>query len=208
MKFFFDLLPVALFFAAFKISEAHAQAAASLVSQVLGVVGLGAGIAVKQGPIMVATLVVILATALQIGWVRLRHGRVDKMLWLSLFLVVFFGGLTLILHDEVFIKWKPTVLYWAFAAALLVSERLMNKNLIRNMLEAQMRLPEPVWRRLNLAWVGFFTLMGILNLLIAFAFHLSTEVWVNFKMFGSMGLMLAFVVIQGMFLSKYLEEKP
>ncbi|HUW38925.1 MAG TPA: septation protein A [Rhodocyclaceae bacterium] len=208
MKFLFDLLPVALFFAAFKISEAHAQGAAGLISQVLGVVGLGTGIAVKQGPIMVATLVVILATALQIGWVRLRHGRVDKMLWLSLVLVVFFGGLTLILHDEVFIKWKPTVLYWAFAAVLLVSERLMNKNLIRNMLEAQMQLPEPVWRRLNLAWAGFFALMGVLNLLIAFAFHLSTEVWVNFKLFGSMGLMLAFVVIQGMFLSRYLEEKP
>ncbi|OIQ99218.1 intracellular septation protein [mine drainage metagenome] len=208
MKFLFDLFPVALFFAAFKISEAHAQAAANVVGQVLGVVGLGAGIAAKQGPILVATLVVILATALQIGWVRLRHGRVDKMLWLSLVLVVFFGGLTLIFHDETFIKWKPTVLYWVFAAALLVSERLLNKNLIRNMLEAQMQLPEPVWRRLNLSWVGFFALMGVLNLLIAFAFHLSTEVWVNFKLFGSMGLMLAFVVIQGMFLSKYIEEKP
>ncbi|HUY03175.1 MAG TPA: septation protein A [Rhodocyclaceae bacterium] len=208
MKFLFDLFPVALFFAAFKISEAHAQTAANLVGQVLGVVGLGAGIAAKQGPILVATLVVILATALQIGWVRLRHGRVDKMLWLSLILVVFFGGLTLIFHDETFIKWKPTVLYWVFAAALLVSERLLNKNLIRNMLEAQMQLPEPVWRRLNLSWVGFFALMGALNLLIAFAFHLSTEVWVNFKLFGSMGLMLAFVVIQGMFLSKHLEEKP
>ena len=208
MKFLFDLFPVALFFASFKVAQGHAQAAADLVSQVLGTVGLGAAIAAKQGPILIATLVVILATALQIAWVRLRHGRVDKMLWISLVLVVFFGGLTLAFHDETFIKWKPTVLYWVFASVLLVSERLLAKNLIRNMLEAQMQLPEPVWRQLNFAWVGFFALMGLLNLLIAFAFNLSTDIWVNFKLFGSMGLMLAFVLIQGVFLSKYLEEKP
>jgi intracellular septation protein len=207
MKFLFDLFPVILFFLAFKLSEAQPQAALDFITQVLAPLGLGSAIALKQAPILVATLVVILATALQIGWVALRHGKVDKMLWVSLILVVFFGGLTLVFHDEAFIKWKPTVLYWLFAAVLLGAQLLFGKNLIRQMLEAQLQLPEPIWLRLNLAWVIFFTLLGILNLLIAFAFNLPTETWVTFKLFGTMGLMFAFIIAQGMFLSKYIEEK-
>ena len=120
MKFFFDLLPVILFFASFKISEGNPQAAASLIGPILGALGLDATISAQQAPILAATLVVILATALQIGWVWFRHGKVDKMLWVSLVLVVFFGSLTLIFHDETFIKWKPTVLYWVFATVLLL----------------------------------------------------------------------------------------
>ena len=207
MKFLFDLFPVIFFFASFKIAEGRAQAAADLVSQILGSVGLDDAISVKQAPILLATLVVILATALQIAWVWLRHGKVDKMLWVSLVLVVFFGGLTLAFQDETFIKWKPTVLYWVFASVLLFSATLLKKNLIRGMLEVQLQLPDGVWQRLNLAWIVFFALMGILNLLIAFAFNLPTETWVNFKLFGGIGLMLAFVVGQSMFLAKYIEEK-
>ncbi len=207
MKFLFDLLPVILFFAAFKSSEGNPQAALDFITQILAPIGLGAAIALKQAPILVATLVVMVATALQIGWVWMKHGKVDKMLWVSLVLVVFFGGLTLFFHDETFIKWKPTVLYWIFAGVLLISESMLGKNLIRQMLEAQMQLPEPIWKRLNLAWVVFFALLGTLNLLIAFALNLPTETWVNFKLFGSMGLMFAFIVSQGLFLSKYIEEK-
>lgn len=207
MKFLFDLFPVILFFASFKVSEANPQAAADLIGPLLGVIGLGASITAKQAPILVATLVVILATAIQIGWVWLRHGKVDKMLWVSLVLVVFFGGLTLIFHDETFIKWKPTVLYWIFAGALLFSATVLKKNLIRGMLEAQMQLPEKLWQGLNLAWIGFFILMGVLNLLIAFAFDLPTDIWVNFKLFGGMGLMIVFIVAQSIFLAKYIEEK-
>ncbi len=207
MKFLFDLLPVILFFAAFKSSEGNPQAALDFITQILAPIGLGAAIALKQAPILVATLVVMVATALQIGWVWMKHGKVDKMLWVSLVLVVFFGGLTLFFHDETFIKWKPTVLYWIFAGVLLISESMLGKNLIRQMLEAQMQLPEPIWKRLNLAWVAFFALLGTLNLLIAFALNLPTETWVNFKLFGSMGLMFAFIVSQGLFLSKYIEEK-
>ncbi|MDD5176318.1 MAG: septation protein A [Sterolibacterium sp.] len=207
MKFFFDLLPVILFFASFKISEGNPQAAAELIGPMLGAIGLDAAISAQQAPILVATLVVILATALQIGWVWLRHGKVDKMLWVSLVLVVFFGSLTLIFHDETFIKWKPTVLYWVFATVLLFSARVLKKNLIRGMLEVQVQLPAPLWNKLNLAWVGFFALMGVLNLLVAFAFNFPTNIWVNFKLFGGMGLMLLFVVAQGIFLAKYVEEK-
>ncbi|MFA6444259.1 MAG: septation protein A [Sterolibacterium sp.] len=207
MKFLFDLFPVILFFASFKVSEANPQAAADLIGPLLGAIGLGAAITAKQAPILVATVVVILATAVQIAWVWLRHGKVDKMLWVSLMLVVFFGGLTLVFHDETFIKWKPTVLYWIFAGALLFSATILKKNLIRGMLEAQMQLPERLWRGLNLAWVGFFLVMGVLNLLIAFAFNLPTDIWVNFKLFGGMGLMIVFIVAQSIFLAKYIEEK-
>ena len=207
MKFLFDLLPVILFFIAFKFSEGNPQAATDFINPILGALGLSASIAPIQAPILVATLVVILATALQIAWVWLRHGKVDKMLWVSLVLVVIFGGLTLIFHDDTFIKWKPTILYWVFATTLLFSATVLKKNLIRNMLEVQVQLPEPVWHKLNLAWVGFFALLGTLNLLIAFAFNLPTAVWVNFKLFGSMGLTIAFIVAQGMFLARYIEDK-
>ncbi|MCX7172930.1 MAG: septation protein A [Proteobacteria bacterium] len=207
MKFLFDLLPVILFFISFKVSEGSPQAAADLIGPLLGAIGLGAAITAKQAPILVATLVVILATAMQIGWVWLRHGKVDKMLWVSLVLVVFFGGLTLIFQDETFIKWKPTVLYWIFAGALLFSNTVLKKNLIRGMLEAQMQLPEKLWRGLNLAWIGFFSVMGVLNLLVAFAFNLPTAIWVNFKLFGGMGLLIVFIVAQSIFLAKYIEEK-
>lgn len=176
MKFLFDLFPVILFFAAYKFAD-----------------------------IYVATGVAIGATFVQIGWVHFRHGKVDKMLWVSLGLIVVFGGMTLLLRDPTFIKWKPTVLYWLFAVILLGSALLFRKNLIRAMMEKQVVLPDPVWGKLNLAWAGFFAFMGALNLYVAYNF--SESDWVNFKLFGGMGLMLAFIVAQGLMLSKYIEEE-
>ena len=155
--------------------------------------------------IYVATGVVIAATVAQIGWVWHRHGKVDTMLWVSLALVVVFGGATLILHDETFIKWKPSILYWLFAITLFVSARLFGKNLIRAILEKQVQLPEPLWSRLNFAWIGFFAAMGALNLWVAFNFD--TDTWVSFKLFGGMGLMIVFMLIQGVVLVKHLPEE-
>lgn len=175
MKLLFDLFPVILFFIAFKISGIYA-----------------------------ATGVAIAATFAQIGWVWFKHRKVDTMLWVSLGIVTVFGGMTLIFQDETFIKWKPTVLYWAFAVALSVGTLFLKKNLIRTLLSEQMVLPDPVWRRLNWSWVAFFTFMGVANLAIAYNF--STDDWVNFKLFGGMGLMLVFVIAQGLFLAKYIEE--
>jgi intracellular septation protein len=176
MKFLFDLFPVILFFASYKFS----------------------------GDIKIATGVAILATFAQVGWVHFRHGKADKMLWVSLGLIVVFGGMTLIFDDPTYIKWKPTVLYWLFAAVLLGSALFLRKNLIRAMLEQQVSLPEPVWLRLNLSWVAFFTVMGGLNLYVAFNY--SESDWVNFKLFGGMGLMLVFIVAQGLLLAKYVEQ--
>lgn len=203
MKILFDLFPVILFFAAFKFADGHKLAAAHWLDGLFTGVGLAGAVAQDQAPILVATVVVILATCGQIAWVRLRHGKVDRMLWVSLGLVVVLGGLTLALRDETFIKWKPTLLYWIFAV-VLAGAPLFGRNLIRGMLEAQMALPEPLWTRLNLVWAGFFALMGAANLIVAR--HYPTEVWVDFKLFGGMGLMLLFVLGQGFWLTRHMQE--
>src|SRR5205814_75016 len=138
----------------------------------------------------VATATAIVATVLQVGWLKLRKQRVHGMLWASLAIIVVFGGATLVLQDETFIKWKPTVLYWMFGVVLACSALLFRKNLIRLMLSEQMRLPDPVWGRLNWSWVVFFAFMGAANLYVAYNFP--TDLWVNFKLFGGTGLMVLF----------------
>lgn len=202
MKFLFDLLPVILFFVAFKFAGTQPDAAATWLNQFTGG---GAAVDPTQAPILIATVVVIVATLLQVAWVWFRHGKVDKMLWFSLVLVVFFGGMTLILRDATFIKWKPTVLYWGMAGAMLVSTLIFRKNAIRSVFTGQLELPDLVWAKLNAAWMAFFAFMGALNLFVAFNFPV--DVWVNFKLFGGMGLLFAFILAQGFFLSKYIEEK-
>lgn len=201
MKLLFDLFPVILFFIAFKYSEKNPELAATWIGSLLG----STAVDPKQAPILLATVVVIAATVAQIVWVRIRHGKVDKMLWVSLGLVTVFGGLTLAFQNEAFIKWKPTILYWVFAGSMAFSALILKKNAIKAMLGEQMTLPDAVWSRVNLSWVAFFIFMGCLNLLIAFNFP--TDTWVNFKLFGGMGLLLVFVIGQGMLLSKYVEEE-
>jgi intracellular septation protein len=176
MKLLFDTFPVVLFFVAFKLYGIYA-----------------------------ATAVAMAATCLQIGWVWLRHRKVDKMLWASLGVILVFGSATLLLQDETFIKWKPTVLYWLFAGTLATSAIAFKKNLVRAMLEQQMSMPDLVWNKLLASWIFFFGVMGIVNLLVAYNF--STDAWVNFKLFGGIGLMLVFVVLQALLLARYVEEK-
>ncbi|MHB1592447.1 MAG: septation protein A [Sulfuricella sp.] len=198
MKFLFDLFPIILFFGAFKLAGAYPDQVASLAASI------GYLADTKQLPILIATAVAIVATFGQIGWVHFRHGKADKMLWISLVIITVFGGATLLLHDETFIKWKPTVLYWLFASMLLIGQIVFRKNLIKSMMEKQMVLPENIWHRLNLGWAIFFIVVGFVNLYVAFNF--STDTWVNFKLFGILGLMLVFVLGQGMLLAKYIEE--
>jgi intracellular septation protein len=176
MKFLFDMFPVILFFVVFKFFGIYP-----------------------------ATAVAIGATLLQIGWLAFMKRKIEPMLWVSLGVIVVFGGATLLLQNETFIKWKPTVLYWLFAAALAISALFFKKNLIRAMMEKQMTLPEPLWGRVLLSWIVFFGVMGLLNLYVAFNF--STDAWVNFKLFGGMGLMLIFVFGQAILLAKYIQEK-
>lgn len=176
MKFLFDIFPVVLFFIAFKLFGIYA-----------------------------ATAVAIGATFAQIGWTWLRHRKVDKMLWISLGVIVLFGSATLLLHNETFIKWKPTVLYWVFGATLAVSALVFKKNLIRGMMEQQITLPDLVWNKLQVSWILFFTVMGAVNLYVAYNF--STDAWVNFKLFGGIGLMLLFVLMQALMLARYIHDK-
>jgi len=175
MKLLIDFFPIILFFVAFKAWGIYA-----------------------------ATAVAIVATIVQIAYLRFKTGKVETMQWVSLGVIVLFGGATLIAQDEHFIKWKPTVLYWLMGGALLVGQLIFKNNLLKKLMGAQLQLPEPVWNNLNWAWTGFFAVMGVLNLWVAYGFD--TDTWVNFKMFGGMGLMLLFVIGQAFYLGRYLKD--
>lgn len=203
MKLLLDFLPILLFFGMFKYAEGRPDWAAATASDWLGFMVAGSVVGPSEAPVLLATVVVIVATLLQVGWLMARGQKIETMLWVSLALVVVLGGATIYFHSETFIKWKPTVLYWAMSAGLLIGQ-LMGKNGIRALMGAQMSLPDAVWVRVNLAWMGFFAFMGALNLWVAYQF--STAIWVNFKLFGGIGLMFAFVLAQALVLGKYLKE--
>ncbi|MEP6790610.1 MAG: septation protein A [Ramlibacter sp.] len=179
MKLLLDFFPIILFFVAFKLAG-----------------------------IYVATGVAIVATIAQISWLRYKTGKVDPMQWVSLGVIVLFGGATIIAHNDTFIKWKPTVLYWLMGGSLLVGQLFFKKNLLKSLMGAQMELPEPAWRVMTWSWVGFFAVMGVINLWVAFNFD--TDTWVNFKLFGGLGLMAVFVVAQALYLSRHMktDEAP
>ena len=206
MKLLADFLPIILFFAAFKFAGSDKDAAAAFASEHFGFLVSGGSVGPGEAPVLLATVVVIVATLAQVMVMKLRGKKVDTMLWVSLVLVVVLGGLTIWFHSETFIKWKPTLLYWVMAGAFLLGPLLFGKNLLRLLLGEQLQLPDAVWQRLNWAWVAFFGVMGALNLWVAYTF--STDTWVNFKLFGGIGLMLVFTVAQGLYLSRYLPDEP
>ena len=200
-KLLFDLFPIIVFFVAYKLGDSNAEATRAFMASL----GLPQPVGVDEKPgIYFATLVAIVASFVQIGWVKLRGHTVETMLWVSLGIIAVFGGATLWLHDESFIKWKPTVLYWIFAGVIF-GAAAFGRNVIKSLMTAQMELPDPAWSRLNASWGGFFAFMGLANLVVAFNF--STDAWVNFKLFGSLGLMLVFVIGQSMMLAKYMDKE-
>lgn len=205
MKLLFDFLPVILFFGMFKYAEARPDWAAATATDWLGFMVSGGVVGPKEAPVLLATVVVILATAAQIAWLVARRRKVDTMLWVSLALVTVLGGATIWFHSETFIKWKPSVLYWIMGAAFWISQAVFGKNLLQALMGSQLELPAAVWQRLNVAWIVFFALMGLLNIYVAYTF--STATWVNFKLFGGLGLMLAFMVVQGVYLSRHLKNE-
>lgn len=175
-KFLFDLFPLLLFF-----------------------------IAYRYAGIYTATAVAITASILQILWLKLTGRPIEGMHWINLAVIVIFGGATLWLHSDVFIKWKPTVLYWLFGGALLIGRWVFKRNLVRRLLDKQIALPDPVWDKLNATWAVFFLIAGAVNLYVAFSGHFSESEWVTFKAFGLMGLMLVFVVAQSLWLGRHLQ---
>ena len=210
MKIFFDLLPVILFFASFKWAEGHKALVAHWMTQHLGFAVSGGTVGTTEAPVLLATVVVIVMTLLQIVVLKALRKPVDKMLWAGLVVVVVLGGLTLWFHDETFIKWKPTVIYWLMALGFLITEIVLGRKMLAQMMGGQVEAPDAVWRQLGWAWVLFFAGMGVLNLWVAFNFPLDT--WVSFKMWGSLGLTLVFTLAQGLYLSRHMKpleaDKP
>lgn len=199
MKLLYDLLPVILFFAVYKLYPATPPETIPLINA-LPLLHLTPG---KAGDaIYLATAVAIVSAFIQVSVYWLRHRRFEKMHIISLALITIFGGATLLVQDPVFIKWKPTALNWLFGLAFLGSQYIGAKTLVERMMGHAIQVSTLVWRRLNLAWVGFFSVAGLANLVVAYSF--SEETWVNFKLFGLMGMTLAFVIAQALYLTRYI----
>ncbi len=194
VKFLFDLLPVILFFVTFKFGESHAPAVASQLGQ-----WLGTGIEIDQAPILAATAVAIIASIAQVAWIYMRGKKPEPMLWISLAIIVVFGSLTLLLHNGIFIKWKPSILYWAFAA-ILGYGAMTGRNFLKTVLGSQLELDESAWGKMQIAWIVFFVVVGIVNLAVAYTCETAT--WVNFKLFGLTSLTFIFTLAIGLWIAK------
>jgi intracellular septation protein len=156
----------------------------------------------KEAPVLLATVVVAAATLLQVVWMKANRRRIDLLLWINLTLILVLGGITVWLHNETFIKWKPSVVYWLMGVALWSSQTLFGHNLLRQTLGAEIDLPELVWRRMNFLFVAFFGLMGLVNVWVVYSF--STDAWAKFHTFGTTGLMVVFVLGVGVYMSRHL----
>ena len=176
MKLLLDFFPIILFFVAFKIAG-----------------------------IYVATAVAIVATIAQIAWLRYSTGKVEPMQWVSLGVIVLFGGATIVAQNDTFIKWKPTVLYWLMAGTLAAGQLFFRKNLLKSLMGSQLELPDAAWRVTNWSWIAFFGVMGVVNLWVAY--HFDTDTWVNFKLFGGLGLMVLFVLAQALYLGRFVKAE-
>lgn len=177
MKLLFDFFPVLLFFAAFKLTGDN---------------------------IYIATAVAIAAGIVQSGIYWLRHRRLEKLHVITLALLVVFGGATLLLQDEVYIKWKPTVLNWLFALVFIASHFIGDRPVVQRLMNQAITLPRPIWYRLNLAWALFFIAVGFINLYVVYNFD--TETWVNFKLFGIIGLTLVFIIAQSFYIGRHITQ--
>jgi intracellular septation protein len=176
-KFLFDLFPLILFFIAFRFSD-----------------------------IFTATAVAIAAGVAQFAWLKLTRKAIEATHWINLTVIVVFGGATLFFQNDVFIKWKPTVLYWLFACILLGGKWFFRRNLMQRLMGSQISMPVSAWNKLNYSWAIFFFISGFLNLYVAFSGYFTESQWVNFKVFGLMALLLVFVIAQSIWLGKHMKD--
>lgn len=207
MKQLFDFFPILLFFIVYKFFLDLPDEFIVSVNNLFPFMEIQPG--ESKHAIYLATLTAILATLVQVALTAIVSKKVEKMHIITLILLIVFGGATLILKDPVFIKWKPTAINWLFAAVFLASQFIGRKSIVERMMGHALEVNDnAVWARLNLAWIGFFIFSGIANLVVAFNF--SEDIWVDFKLFGLMGLTLLFVIGQAFYLARYIsdEDKP
>ncbi len=177
MKLLLDFLPVIIFFIVYKSTD----------------------------DIILATAVLIPATLLQMLYTWIKTRKIEMIQLVTLGLVIVLGGATVIFQDKTFIQWKPTVVTWLFAVAFLGSQYIGDKTIIQRLMQSAIQLPQYAWRQLNYAWVIFYIILGALNLFVAFT--MDEETWVNFKLFGMMGLTFLFILLQGVYISRHLENE-
>lgn len=176
MKLIFDFLPIFIFFVVYELYDIYYATAAAMVVAITHVV-----------------------------WSWIHEGHVEKMQWVVVGSIVILGGATLLLHDDTFIKWKPTVVNWAFALAFLVSQYVGSKPILQRLMANNIALPNEIWARLNWSWIIFFAAAGAINLYVAFSGNFDQDTWVKFKMFGMMGLTVLFLIAQAFYLSRHIQ---
>jgi intracellular septation protein len=199
MKLLIDFLPIVIFFLVYKFAPESIEAISPFLNadQIEQLNGMPA--------IILATAVLIPASILQILYTKISTGRVETLHLVTLALVVTMGGATIIFQDKTFIQWKPSVVNWLFAAAFLGSRFMGEKTILQRMMGQKLTLPTPAWHNLNCAWVAFFTFSGIANLYVAYNF--SENTWVNFKLFGLLGLTILFIIAQSFYLYRFMNTK-
>ena len=190
VKQFIDFIPLLLFFIVFKLEPRDIELAGHVIS---------------FGGISSATAILVISSVLVYGSLFLAHRRLEKSQWITLVGCLFFGGLTLAFHSETFLKWKAPVVNWLFALGFAGSHFIGEQPLIKRVMGHAVSLPDRIWTRLNIAWIVFFLFLGTSNLFVAFNFP---SIWVDFKVFGSLGMTVLFLIGQGIFLSRYMQDTP
>lgn len=190
VKQFIDFIPLLLFFIVFKLEPRDIELAGHVIS---------------FGGIFSATAILVISSVLVYGSLFLAHRRLEKSQWITLVGCLFFGGLTLAFHSETFLKWKAPVVNWLFALGFAGSHFIGEQPLIKRVMGHAVSLPDRIWTRLNIAWIVFFLFLGTSNLFVAFNFP---SIWVDFKVFGSLGMTVLFLIGQGIFLSRHMQDTP
>lgn len=203
MKLLFDLFPVLLFFISYNRAEKYPEASHKLANDLLASFTSGGSITVQMAPILLATTIAIVVSILQIAYLFLRKKKIDIMLWVAFFIVTVFGGLTIYLQNDFFIRIKLTIIYWLFAAGFFIGEYFLKKNFLKVTIGSEIAMPDHAWKTLNQLWIGYFALMGAANLYVALNYTQSE--WVSYKFYSFFALPV-FLIGQSFVLAKYMEE--
>lgn len=206
MKIFFDLLPLLLFFASYTWAGDNKELAAQWLTHNVGFMVSGGVVIAKEAPMLLSTLVLVVCGLVQVVVLKILRHKIDTLLWATIGTGTVLGGLSLWLHSPIFFQWKPTVLYWLTSVGFLISEIILKRKVLHKMMGGQIDAPDIIWRNLGWAWVVFFALMGVLNLVVAYNFAEPT--WVTFKVWGATSLMLVFTIAQGLYLNKHMLPLP